>query len=231
MKLVIFDLDQTLVNVFSAHDKAFHKTMEEIFGIKACYKDIDYVGKRVPDLIREYALKEGVTPQVAAMNIDEAERVYELNFAMAVRDVKKHVLPGVKKLLEALSKKHKLALVTGDPRSIAETVLERGGLAKYFPVIVTADDAPTRKDMVKRAIKKAGSASSRSALAGARAGKFSEVWVVGDSTRDIDAGKANNAKTIGVLTGEHDKKTLAAHQPAYIFKDLSPTKKIVEAIG
>lgn len=217
MKLVIFDLDQTLVNIFSAHDKAYHKTMEEIFGLKACYKKMDYVGKRVPDLIKEYALKEGVTPQVIAMNIDEAARVYELNFAMAVHNVKKHVLPGVKKILDALSKKHKLALVTGDLRSIAELVLEKGRLAQYFPIIVTADDAPTRKDLVRLAIKKAG--------------RVSEVWVVGDSTRDIDAGKANNAKTIAVLTGEHDKKTLAAHKPAYIFKDLSPTKKILETIG
>jgi len=216
MKLVIFDLDDTLVNLFKVHDKAYHKTMEEIFGLTACYKKLDYTGKRIPDLIKEYAMKEGVTPQVIAMNLEEAERVYELNFAMALRDPKKHILPGVQKLLEALSKKHKLALVTGDLQSITELVLKETGLAKYFPVIVTADDAPTRAEIVRKAIKKAGRAD--------------EVWVIGDSTRDIDAGKANKAKTIAVLTGEHDKKTLAAKKPEYIFKDLTPTREIMEAI-
>lgn len=216
-KLIIFDLDQTLVNLFSVHDQAFHKTMEEIFGIKACYKKIDYVGKRIPDLIKEYALKEGVTLQVIAMNIEEAERVYELNFAMKLRNAKKHILPGALKLLEALGKKHKLALVTGDLKSIANIVLEKTGLVQYFSIVVTADDAPTRANMIKLAIKKAK--------------KVSKVWVVGDSTRDIDAGKANNAKTIAVLTGAHNKKMLAAHKPRYIFKDLSATKRILEVIG
>ncbi len=217
MKLVIFDLDQTLVNLFSVHDKAYHKTMEEVFGIKACYKKLDYTGKRIQDLIKEYAMKEGVTVQVIAMNIDQAEREYELNFVMAVRNVAKHVLPGVRKLIEALRKNHKLALVTGDLRTITDLVLAKAKLAHYFPIVVTADDAPTRAEMVKLAIKKAK--------------KVDEVWVIGDSTRDIDAAKANGAKTIAVMTGEHDKKTLATKKPTYIFKDLSPTKKILEVIG
>jgi HAD superfamily hydrolase (TIGR01549 family) len=217
MKLVIFDLDHTLVNLFSVHDKAYHKTMEEIFGIKACYKRLDYTGKRIPDLIREYALKAGVTMPVIRMNLEEAERVYELNFAMNLRNARKHVLPGAVKLLAALQKKHKLALVTGDLRSIAALVLKETGLDAFFPIIATAEDALTRAGIVKRAIKKAG--------------KVSEVWVIGDSTRDIEAGKANGAKTIAVMTGEHDEKTLRAAKPAYIFKGLTPTTRILEAIG
>ncbi len=216
MKLVIFDLDQTLINLFRVHDAAFHKTMEELFGIKACYKELDYTGKRVPDLIREYALKEGITPQVIAMNIEEAERVYELNFMRETRNVKKHVLPGALKLLDALRKKHKLALVTGTTCAIAEVVLRESGLEKYFPVVVCADQAPTRPELVKLAINKSG--------------RVDEVWVIGDSTRDIEAGKANQAKTIGVLTGEHDKKMLASRKPEYIFKDLTPTKRIIGVI-
>jgi phosphoglycolate phosphatase len=216
-KLIVFDLDQTLVNFFSVHDRAYHKTMGEIFAIKACYKKLDYAGKRVPDLIKEYALKEGITPQVIAMNLDEASRVYELDFRMALRNAKKHVLPGARPLLAALHKKYKLAIFTGDLRAIAETVLQQAGLADYFTILMTADDAPTKTEMVKRAIKKAG--------------KVSEVWVIGDSTRDIDAGRANRTKTIAVLTGEHNRKTLASHKPTYIFKDLRATKKILEAIG
>lgn len=217
MKLVIFDLDQTLVNLFALHDKAFHATMLGIFGITACYKDLDYTGKRVADLIREYALKEGVTRQVIAMNIDEALRVYDLHFEAGLRNAKRHVLPGVAKLLGALSRKHKLALVTGGLRAIAERVLKETGLKTYFSIVVTSDDAPTRNDMVKLAIKKSGNVT--------------EVWVIGDSTRDIEAGNANNAKTIGVTTGEHDRKTLAMKKPTHIFKDLTLTSKILKAIG
>ncbi len=217
MKLVIFDLDQTLVNIFRVHDNAYHNTMRDVFNIDACYKRIDYAGKRIPDLIREFALKENVPNAVIDMNIAEAVRVYEMSFAMLLKNVNRHILPGVKKLVGELSRKHKLAVVTGDLRSIAEIVLEKAGLAEYFPVVVTADDAPTREKMVRLAIKKSG--------------RVSEVWVIGDSSRDIIAGKANGAKTIGVLTGEHDRKTLLAAKPNYIFKDLSHTRKILEVIG
>ena len=218
-KLVIFDMDHTLIDVFSVHDKAYHKTMKEVFGLKACYKDLDYTGKRIPDLITEYALKEGVTMPVIKMNLEQAEREYELNFAMHLRNVKKHVLPGVPKLLEALKKKkYKLAIVTGDLRSITDILLKGANLKQYFPVIVTSDDAPTRKDEVKLAVTKSG--------------KADEIWVIGDSTRDIEAAKANGINNvISVMTGSQNKKTLAAKKPAYIFKDLSHTRKILEAIG
>jgi len=217
MKLVIFDLDQTLVNIFRVHDKAYHNTMKEVFNIDACYKKMDYTGKRIPDLVREFALREGIPNAVIDMNMNEAVRAYELNFASLLKNVKRHVLPGVRRLVGELGKRHKLAVVTGDLRSIAESVLQEAGLAGFFPVVVTADDAPTREKMVGLAIKKSGRAS--------------EVWVIGDSSRDIEAGNANGAKTIGVLTGEHDRKTLLAAKPNYIFKDLSNTKRIIEAIG
>jgi len=217
MKLVIFDLDQTLVDLFAVHDKAYHRTMKDIFGIKACYKNLDYASKRVPDLVREYALKKGVSNAVIDMNIDKAERVYELHFFELSRNVKKHILPGVSKLIPLLAKKHKLAIVTGSLRHITGAMLKESGLAKYFKIILTGEDAKSKPELVKKAIKKAG--------------KVSEVWVIGDSSRDIDAGRANKTKTIGVMTGNHNRKTLSAAKPTHIFKDLSHTGKIIEAIG
>jgi phosphoglycolate phosphatase-like HAD superfamily hydrolase len=217
MKLVIFDLDQTLVNLFAVHDKAYHRTMRAVFGIKACYKQLDYTGKRVPDLVREFALKKGIPSAVIDMNIDEAEKQYETHFFELSRNVKRHILPGVMKLVPAMAKKYKLAIVTGSLRHIAEAMLSESGLRKYFKIILTGEDADSKSLLVRKAIKKAG--------------KVSEVWVIGDSSRDIDAGNANKTKTIGVMTGNHDRKTLSAAKPTHIFKDLSNTRKIIEAIG
>lgn len=217
-KLVIFDLDQTLVDVFRAHDKAYHKTFKEIFGLEACYKNIDYAGKRIPALIEEYALKEGVPKPVIDMNIDEAVRVYELNFRMALKNVREHVLPGIPKLLFALKqKKYKLAIITGDLKALAQLILEESGLKKFFQTIITAEDAKNKTEMAKKAVR--------------RAGKVSEVVIVGDSVRETMAGKQVGAKTIGVLTGEHSKKQHEKAGTEYIFKDLSNTKKVLEAIG
>ncbi len=217
MKLVIFDLDQTIVNLFRVNDKAYHLTMADVFGIKACFKKIDYTGKRIEDLIKEYAVKEKIPNKKIDNHMRQAINKFENYFDQELHNVKRHLLPGIKKLIVSLNKKHKLAIVTGNLRHITLEVLKKAGLLKYFGVVVTSDDAPTRPAMVKLAIKKAG--------------KASEVWVIGDSTRDISAGKANKTKTIGVMTGEHDRKTLMIAKPTHIFKDLSNTKKVLEVIG
>lgn len=216
MKLIIFDLDQTLIDLFAVHDKAYHRTMKDIFGIKACYKKLDYTGKRVPDLVREYALKEKIPNAVIDMNIGKAVRAYETHFFGLSRNVKRHILPGVMKLVPALSRKCKLAIVTGSLRHITAAMLKESGLAKYFKIVMTGEDASSKPELVRKAVKKAG--------------KVSGVWVIGDSARDIEAGNANKTKTIGVLTGDHDRKTLSAAKPTHIFKDLSHTGKIIEAI-
>ena len=47
MKLVIFDLDQTLVDVFQTHDRAVALAFEEFFGKSGVsLEQIDYAGRR-----------------------------------------------------------------------------------------------------------------------------------------------------------------------------------------
>ena len=159
-----------------------------------------------------------VPASVIKKNMQKAMKLYIKEFVDSVpKNPEKYVNPGVKKLLNALKGKVKLALVTRDEPEITKKVLKATGLGKYFDAVISGDGGKTRADCIKKAISKTRHQG--------------EVIVVGDSVHDIEAGKKVKAKTIGMLTGPTTKQRLLKHKPDYIFKNFRNTKKILEAIG
>ncbi|MEM4263975.1 MAG: HAD family hydrolase [Candidatus Woesearchaeota archaeon] len=216
-RLVIFDLDNTLVDFFKIHDRAFHKTLKKLFKCEGCYKKVDFAGRIIPDSIRDMCKLCRIPAFFVEMNISKAMKVYEKAFLDAMPGkAKKFIVPGVVKLLNALKGKHKLALVTSDQKRVTKKILQATRLGRYFPIKIYGEDAKTRPERVKLAIEKSKHAGS--------------VVVIGDSVHDVDAGKANNAMTIAMLTGPTTKERLIKHQPDFIFNNFKNIKKIIEAI-
>ena len=57
-----------------------------------------------------------------------------------------------------------------------------------------------------------------------------DVVVIGDSPRDVEAGKELNTVTIAVATGFYSQEVLKESNPDFIFKDLSDNMTIMSAI-
>jgi phosphoglycolate phosphatase-like HAD superfamily hydrolase len=141
------------------------------------------------------------------------------------RNTSKHILAGVRRLLEELSKTDNfVVLYTGDSPGIVERVLKATGLGKYFKFCVYGTEAETRVGMVKLAVKKAESIAGK---------KFSgkDIVIIGDSIRDVETGKQLQATTIAVATGFHSEGQLSASGPDYLFKNLKSCRKVLQAIG
>ncbi len=218
MKLVIFDLDHTLVNIFRLHDRALHYSMQKVFGIKTCFNEIDFTGKKISTSMAALC-KLHKTP-ATKHQIARALKAYEQFFIKNLpKNTNPYVLKGAKPLLKKLSTKHFLALVTADIKTIAQQVMKRAGLDNHFKVKIYADDGATRAGLVKKAIR----------LAKQKGFKGKDVVVIGDSPRDIQAGRANKAITIGVATGTHSVAQLKKAKAHYAFKNLH-SKKIGEAL-
>ncbi|MBW2974044.1 HAD-IA family hydrolase [Candidatus Woesearchaeota archaeon] len=217
-KLVIFDMDETLVDFFPIHDRAFHKVTRKVFECPGCYHKVDHAGRLIPNSIRDMCKICKVPVSFVEKSMKKAMKLYIKEFIAAVpANSRKYVNPGVIKLLNALKGKVKLALVTRDEPEITRKIMKTTGLGKYFRIKVSGDGGKTRTDCIKKAIKKAKHKG--------------EVVVIGDSVHDIDAGKAVKAKTIGMTTGPTKKERLLKHKPDYIFRNFKNTKKILEAIG
>lgn len=213
-KLILFDVDQTLIKVFSFHEKTLQKTFKEKYSVKASYFDVDFEGRRFADVVKEIALKHNI--KLSKEEIEQFINAYAQNFEEILpKNVEKYILPGAKELVQELSKKHILGIITGSAEKVGSEILKRAKLYDYFKVFCFSNEAKNRAEMVAKAIKKA------------KKYDFSEAIVIGDSVNDILSAQANNLRVISVNTGHHDKAKLLKHHPDLLVKTLED-KKILE---
>ena len=226
MKLVIFDLDQTLVDFISVHDEAVRELFQRFFGVEARLTEIDFAGRSLGDSFLELAGLKGVPPDKISRISGELLADYERIFGEKLpQDASNHVLPGVRRLLEELSKTDNfVVLYTGGSAGIVESVLKATGLGKYFRFCVYGTEAQTRVGMVRLAVEKAESITGKKLWG-------QDIVVIGDSLRDVQSGKQLNAMTIAVATGFHSEEKLLAGKPDYLFRNLKNYKKVLQAIG
>jgi len=217
-KLILFDVDQTLVDALSHHNVAYKKAFKEVFNVDANLTDIKFAGKIVPDIILELGELNGIPREIVKSKLPETIKRIESFFRVSVDKGEISILPGVKKLLEKLKKRNQpLGVVTGNPEGITRSILEKGGLKDYFDVLVYGSEGKTRVELVGMAI-----AGAERKFGTKFSGK--DVVVVGDSIHDIDCGKPHGSLTIAVTTGFYSKDELIKHSPDYLFKDLTDPK-------
>jgi phosphoglycolate phosphatase-like HAD superfamily hydrolase len=109
-----------------------------------------------------------------------------------------HVLPGIFEILESMKSRNDvlLGLATGNVESGARIKLRRGDLNRFFAFGGYGSDSEDRASLVRRAAERAA------ALTTTRIDN-SQTFVIGDTPRDIDAGRQAGFRTVGVATGQH----------------------------
>lgn len=217
-KLILFDVDQTLVDALAHHNVAYKKAFKEVFSVDAEVTDINFAGKIVPNIIRELGELKGIPKNVVESRLTETIERIESFFKESVDKGEIKVLPGVMELLEKLRKRnHLLGVVTGNPEGITQSILEKGKLKGYFDIFVYGSKGKGRVELVGIAIAEAGRKFGTKFF-----GK--DVVIVGDSVHDIECGKPHGSLTIAVTTGFYSKEELMKHSPDYLFQDLTDPK-------
>ncbi|MBI4187001.1 MAG: HAD family hydrolase [Chloroflexi bacterium] len=226
MKLIIFDLDQTLVDFISVHDEATQELFKSFFSVDARLTDIDFAGRSLSDNFRELGKLKNVPDATFNEKSSRLFEAYEDAFDRKIpADASRHILLGARELLERLSRTDNIiALYTGDSPGIVASVFRVTELGRYFSFCLYGTEVATRADMVKLAIDKAKKMARRNF-------KGKDVVIIGDSVRDIECGKLFNALTIAVATGFHSAEKLSEAGPDYLFDDLSDSAKVMRAIG
>jgi len=111
-----------------------------------------------------------------------------------------------------------LGLLTGNTRAGARIKLAHYGLDQYFDFGGFGDNHFERDDVAREAL-----SATRERLGDAV--DLDRVWVIGDTPNDVRCGRAIQARTIAVATGDHTREELAAANPdhlAAIFADPEP---------
>jgi phosphoglycolate phosphatase len=224
-QLFLFDLDWTLIYSGGAGLRALNYAFVQHYQIPEAMKDISPDGKTDPAIVREMIrvhLKRD--PEQGEIHLVCASYVERLKIEVASAKTYR-ILPGIPELLDALSKRSDLllGLGTGNLEEGARAKLERSNLMPYFKFGGYASDAEDRAEVLRAAVRRG------EALAGGRVPP-SQVYVIGDNYRDVDAGKAIGARTVAVATGTMTFDELARHKPDYIFPDLSNTSEVLATL-
>jgi len=218
VKLLLFDIDQTLVNTGGAGLRALDRACYKLFALEKAMDGISPHGKTDPAIAREIlSVRLGLSADsVVAPLITSTLEAYsgfleeEVHTSPAYR-----VLPGIAALLdEMLSRRDvMLGLATGNIEAGARIKLDRGNLNRYFTFGGFGSDSEDRAELVRRGAEKAADKNGAPIAP-------SNVFVIGDTPLDIDAGKRAGFKTVGVATGSYTLDQLLASGPTIAVADL-----------
>jgi phosphoglycolate phosphatase len=224
-KLILFDLDWTLIFTGGAGVRALDHAFEKAYGISHAMKAVNPDGKTDPAICREmiqvHLRRESKPEEILALCRGYVDRLkVEIPISPGYR-----VLPGITALLEALRHHPEviLGLGTGNLEEGAKIKLDRADLFKYFKFGGYGSDAEPRPEVLRFGVRRGEALAQRSFEA-------KDVLVIGDNVRDIAAGKAIGATTMAVASGPMSYDDLAATRPDSIFHDLSATEKVLETI-
>ena len=226
-RLVLFDIDGTLLLSDGAGRRAIHRALIEIFGDTGP-SDHRFDGKTDPQIVRELMRVVGHEDAHIDDRMEELFARYVACLREELQDPEYHAaaLPGVPELLEALEQRDDvtLGLLTGNLVDGARAKLEAVGIdPAIFRVGAYGTDHELRPRLPEIAQRRA-----RDLLGVEVPG--SSVIIIGDTPADVECGRGIGARAIGVATGRFSTEELAAHGAVAVFESLVDTEAVISAI-
>jgi phosphoglycolate phosphatase len=220
-KLVLFDIDKTLIDRSICHHVAFSYAFKKVYGVTVDISIINYAGMTDPQIAVEVLKCVGLDENLIKSKLNECMEAVVDYFKENAEREDIPALDGAKELLDTLENKVIIGLITGNLEPIALEKMKKAGLRRYFKVGGFGSDDINRTELVKTAIKRAKDNYNFSG---------SEVFVFGDTPRDIKAGFEAGAKSIGIATGRYSKEELKDSGADFVFDNLKDKERIVESI-
>ena len=225
MRLVLFDIDGTLISTRGAGMRAFYRALHRNFDIAVDGEVIRPDGKTDPVILRELLAYFGLADRWCAAMQEMLFSSYlgylEDEMARAQERGLIRVLPGVVNLLEMLSRQPDfcVGLATGNLRPGACIKLDKAGLGGYFRFGGYGSDSEDRTELTRIGIERGAQAVAPAPVEGA--------FVVGDTPLDIIHGHAAGACVVAVASARHRAEDLGRHHPDFLVSDLTPAESIV----
>jgi phosphoglycolate phosphatase-like HAD superfamily hydrolase len=223
-RLLLFDIDGTLIDSGGAGVQALRDVLREQFEIEDGLEDIEIAGRTDTGIVQQIFQKQKLS--LTSKRLADFLALYAKYLARDLPLCQGRVLPGVRELLTRLQARPRnvLALLTGNIERGAQLKLEHYGLWDFFEFGAFADDHHDRNELGAFAQRRAREKHAIDFLA-------QEIDVIGDTPHDIACGKAIGARTIAVATGRFSRAQLAEHRPDRIVADFSAVDALISELG
>lgn len=225
MRLVLFDIDGTLITDRGAARDAFADALEAVYGYDGDLSRYDFSGRTDPQIARMVLRDHGLTSEAIDGHLPDLWNVYLEGLGRNATPERVQTLPGMRELVAALHEHNGvvLALLTGNIEPGARLKLGPAALNGYFPFGAFGSDSADRNELPPVAIDRA------SAHCGHRF-EGADVVIIGDSIYDVRCGVPYDATTIAVASGKTKAETLRAENPRHFFEHARDLGAMMAAI-
>lgn len=214
VRLVLFDIDGTLIRTSGAGVRAFAEVFRSEFNASDGFENLKFSGRTDVGIVREFFGVHGVS--FTKENLERFFDRYVFWLDHILTQSKCQVCEGVLEFIDqckSLSDPPLIGLLTGNIRLGAEIKLRHLGLWDYFETGAFADDDEDR-DRIAAIAKARGGRVLGQPLNG------DEVLVIGDTPLDVRCARAINARMLAVATGGATMDELVSHKPDWAVKNL-----------
>lgn len=220
MRLVLFDIDGTLIDSGGAGVKALNLAMKDLFAIEDAFQGITMAGRTDTQIIRDGLKKHNI---FADGTMDAVIQAYLRYLSREMQNDKKHVKPGIYEILAELQTLSDLAtgLLTGNLEKGARIKLEPFRLNEFFLSGAFGSDDEDRNNLLPIAVKRFEHISQKGIA-------ISECILVGDTPRDVECAHVHGAICIGVATGPYSYDALLEAGADHVVSDLTDPTAVLQ---
>jgi len=224
-RLLLFDIDQTLIFTAGAGMRSLARAVRSVTGRSVEDHGVHPGGKTDPVILAEI-LRAVDGPHHADVEADVWRHYAQyLGEEMQCDDARRVMKPGIPRLLEVLAASPRafLALLTGNLEVTARIKLAGFELNRYFPVGAFGSDCHDRCRL--------GEVALRRAVVHYRQ-RFTpaQTWVIGDTDRDVAAASALGARCLAVATGHQSADDLRAAGADLVLRDLGDVDRVARIL-
>jgi phosphoglycolate phosphatase len=200
----LFDIDGTLLRSRDrVHIESFASSVARVTGFEVTLAGILLHGATDTAILREACRQAGVPANVLEARIDAILEAMRITVAERRHELDLIRMPGVEDVLKHLARKGAvLGVASGNLEMIGWIKIEQAGLREWFRFGGFSDHFPIRAELIGQAAAKARELTGKT-----------NICVVGDTPRDIEAARANYLSVIAVATGHYSFDELVKHQP------------------
>ena len=224
-RLVLFDIDGTLLSDGGAARDSFAAALASVYGYRGDVSRYDFSGRTDPQIARMVLHDAGLTRDAVDERLPQLWDEYLAGLAQHATPQRVRALPGIRELLLALDSHDDviLALLTGNIEPGARLKLGGASLNEYFPFGAFGSDSADRTELPPIAVQRAADIHGH---------RFdgSDVVIIGDSIYDVRCGVPYDATTIAVASGKTPAETLRAENPRFFFESAEDLGAMMDAI-
>jgi phosphoglycolate phosphatase-like HAD superfamily hydrolase len=224
-RLVLFDIDGTLLSAGGVSGRAFEAALREVFGTVGPADRYDYSGKTDKQIVRDLMREAGFADAEVDARMPVLIERYRVLLHEWLRPEHVQAKPGVSGLLAALATDSRvtLALLTGNIEPNARLKLAPLQANRYFPFGAFGSDHEHRHRLPEVAV-----ARAREAMGASFEGK--EIVIVGDSIHDVLCGRHLAVRAVAVATGRTTAEALRAVGPDALLPSFADREAAIRAI-